>query len=192
MPGFENTLNVHPLMVHFPIAITLVALLFEGLALILRREQWRMMATVMIYLGALAALVTLATGYLAAESVGHDTPGHEFVHTHRDIMVAFTIIIVGLALANAFMARTGRVDRSPLWGRWVRPVLVLVAAAVLVVGTDRGGELVFRYGIGVRYDPLSAEYHDSHDHDAPVDSSETVPPGETSKDDHEHEPGHQH
>ena len=117
-------------------------------------------------------MVTLATGYMAAEFLGHDAPGHELVHGHRDIMVGFTALLVGLALLNVFLSGVGRKDRFPNWERWARPLLLLLASAALVVGTDRGGRLVFQYGIGVKMDRLPSA---SHTHE-PEDSEHSGPP----------------
>ncbi len=78
MAALKN--NIHPLLVHFPIAFFLGALLMEGLA-VLRDEKFHFPATCMLYLGTLSAMITLPTGLIAANLVaatdprGHDAPG---------------------------------------------------------------------------------------------------------------------
>ncbi|MCH7496466.1 MAG: hypothetical protein IH971_01255 [Candidatus Marinimicrobia bacterium] len=188
MPGIQNTLTIHPLFVHFPIALTLSALLFEGLYVIRHKDLWRQIATALIYLAALAALVTVLTGYLAATTLGHEAPGHELVHIHRDIMVVFTILLVSIALLNVIISRPGSRLGVPGWKPLVRPALLLLAGGILVVGTDRGAELVFRYGMGVKLDSLPAEVHNHSNHEHGRSTQET----ETEASNEENHEGHQH
>ena len=46
--------------------------------------------------GTVGAIVSLATGYLATWSMGHDAPGHDVIHIHRNWMIATTILAVAL------------------------------------------------------------------------------------------------
>ena len=183
MPGLDNTLTIHPLFVHFPIALTLVALLFEGWYRVQRKDHLRQTATSLIYLAALAAGVTALTGLLAADTLGHDSPGHELVHVHRDIMYWYTGIMAVLALVNVALARGYLPAVAAHWRKLGRPVLLLTAAIVLVVGADRGGELVFQYGTGVNPEALPAASHD--DNQEPVPSTQDVLEGHEGHD-HEH------
>ena len=56
MPGLNALLNYHPLFVHFPIALWLAALLFEGLALWRANDEWHRTAVRLLYLGTSAGL----------------------------------------------------------------------------------------------------------------------------------------
>ncbi len=175
MPGFENLLNIHPLFVHFPIALILSALLFEVLSLSLKKDQLRNTATALIYLSMLAALAAVVTGYIAADTIGHESPGHDMVHTHRDFMVWFTGITVVLALMQAILTYVKSLNAEALWwSRLGRPVLLIVAAVILILGADRGGRLVFQYGIGVEMEAPPADLN--HDHSTHQHDSIEVPP----------------
>lgn len=185
MPGFENTLTIHPLFVHFPIALTLVALLFEGWYWVQRKDHLRQSATSLIYLAALAAVVTVLTGLQAADSLGHDSPGHDLVHVHRDIMLWYTGIMAVLALVNVALARGYLPSVAAHWRRLGRPVLLLTAAIVLVVGADRGGQLVFQYGTGVNLESTATpETGQGHEEEQMVPTTDAVPAGH---EDHDHE-----
>jgi uncharacterized membrane protein len=192
MPGFENLLNIHPLFVHFPIALTLSALLFEGLHAVTKSDQLRYLSTLLIYLSAVTAVATLVTGYIAAGTIGHDSPGHDMVHTHRDIMVLFTGIIVLLALLQAISASVKSLRGKGLW--WTRlgyPVLLLISSLILVLGADQGGRLVFQYGIGVKMEIPSMELQDHSDHqhdmpEVPREVQDPVPPDQ--HEDHDLQP----
>ena len=148
MAALKN--NIHPLLVHFPIAFFLGALLMEGLA-VLRDEKFHFPATCMLYLGTLSAMITLPTGLIAANLVaatdprGHDAPGHDFIHFHRNWMVAATLMGVFLS-GYIFWINQRKKWISHRWGLLVG--LILLSAAV-ALGADRGGRLVFEFGVGI-------------------------------------------
>jgi hypothetical protein len=141
----------------------------------------------------MTAVATLVTGYIAADTIGHDSPGHEMVHTHRDIMVLFTGIIVLLAFLQAISASVKSLRGKGLW--WTRlgyPVLLLISSLILVLGADRGGRLVFQYGIGVKMEipPMELQDHSNHQHDmpeVPLEVQDPVPPDQHEDHDHSHE-----
>jgi uncharacterized membrane protein len=144
-PGLASTLNVHPLFVHFPIALWATAVLFWGLALLRQQEELWRVGRWLLYLGSLGALAAVGTGLWAAGQMGHDSPGHDLVHNHRNWMLVASAVGLGAAAA-AFVTReraTGRV-------RWLLLAILLIAGGLTVLGADRGALLVFRYGIGTQ------------------------------------------
>ncbi|MBI3621106.1 MAG: hypothetical protein HY208_02825, partial [Nitrospirae bacterium] len=74
LPGLAALQNIHPLFVHFPIAFFWGALAMEGAA-ILVHERFHFAATWMLYLGALSALVTAATGFHAMNQIAAASGG---------------------------------------------------------------------------------------------------------------------
>ena len=179
MPGLEALLNIHPLFVHFPIAITIMALAFEGASRLNKDRFPPVISTALIYTGALAAVVTVVTGLSAADTLGHDSPGHDLVHIHRDFMLYYTAVIVVLAAANFIIAKKAGHQLAATWGKVFRPGLLIMATAILVVGTDIGGQLVFKHGMGVQLpETISAGQAP-----AATDSAKAVEP---------HDDGHDH
>ncbi len=150
MSGFESLLNVHPLFVHFPIAITILALVFEGAARLNREKFPLVIATALIYSAALSAVLTVLTGFNAADTLGHDSPGHDLVHTHRELMLFYSAVIVVLALGNFIIAKRAGDRPASIWGKVFRPGLLIMATVVLVWGSDLGGQLVFKHGMGIQ------------------------------------------
>ena len=142
--------NTHPMLVHFPIAFFLGALVMEGMA-VLRDEKFHFAATWMLYLGTLSALIALPTGFIAANLVaatdprGHNAPGHDFIHIHRNWMVATTAVGVLLTGYLIWINNKGK------WAshRWGFLMGLVILAALVALGADRGGRLVFEFGTGV-------------------------------------------
>ena len=150
LPGLTALQNVHPMLVHFPIAFFLGSLAMEGIA-VSRNEKFHFVATWMLYLGTISAAVTIPTGFLAMNSLaaqsalGHAGPGHEYIHIHRNWMVAVTLLGLCLSLYLFW------INKKKKWAShcWKFLVGLVVLSALLVMGADRGGRLVFEFGIGV-------------------------------------------
>jgi len=166
LPGFSSALNIHPMFVHFPLVLWLTALFFCGLALALGRDAFWDAGRWLLYLGALAALATVGTGLWAEEHLGHQSPGHDLVHVHRNWMLSST----GLGLLTAFAVFATR-EKATRGVRWLVCGLLLTTVVVSALGADRGALLVYRYGIGTRVDlapPAAAQEpengHRQHDH----------------------------
>ncbi len=190
MSGFESLLNVHPLFVHFPIAITILALVFEGAARLNREKFPVVIATALIYSAALAAIVTVLTGFHAAGTLGHDSPGHELVHTHREFMLFYSALIVVLALGNFIITKRAGERLASTWRKVFRPGLLVVATVVLVLGSDVGGLLVFRHGMGVR---MEAPTDVGHDNSTPGSQNRSqTGADESHQDSPEHGDSHEH
>lgn len=159
MPGLGAMPSLHPLLVHFPIALWLTALAFWTYALMRDDAGAWKAGRALLYLGTIAGIATLISGYLAAEALGHDSPGHDRVHVHRDYMIVTTALAALTAIA-AWIARNRQ-------GAGTRVLLLLglgVTAGALTLGADRGGELVYRYGMGVSSEAPPAAEHGEHSH----------------------------
>ena len=138
--------NIHPLFVHFPVALSLTALLFEVLYLVFRsrenssrRNSFKVVAAVLVVLTAIAAVVTATTGLIAGSTVPHPDIAHPLMDTHKTIEIAGTLLSILAALSILFTK-----DRL----KWIRSLLVLATAATISYGASYGGRLVFTYGIG--------------------------------------------
>ena len=145
LPGLRAALNYHPMFVHFPIVLWLAALLFQVLALWRASDEMQRTAARMLYLGTLAAIVTVLTGLAAANSV---PPGEAMraVGIHETLMLVST----SLALALCMFAFFARKNFTPQ----LRKLMLLglaVLAVLLTIGADRGAQLVYRYGSAVNW-----------------------------------------
>ncbi len=148
LPGMNSAMNLHPMFVHFPIALIMTALLVDIMGLVLKKEQYGTFVRLLLNLGAVSAVVALYFGYQASDALGHDAPGHDFVHEHRDVMLWFTWLTVGAAIAFHFL----KMQKAVIF----RVAVLVVLSALLVVGSDRGARLVYQYGMGVNMMDMSA------------------------------------
>jgi uncharacterized membrane protein len=143
LPGLKAVLNIHPMLVHFPIALWLAALLFEAWAVIRNSEDWHRTAARLLYLGTFAGILTVLSGLAAEKSV----PAGQamiVVGIHKTLMILTTSLALGLSLfALAFRKNFTAAYRKYL-------LAGLVAMAILMtVGGDRGAQLIYQYGAAV-------------------------------------------
>ena len=180
LPALQSLQNVHPLFVHFPIALILVALFSEAIWWVSKNDHFRRFTTYLLYLSALSATAAVISGYIAANGLGHGTPGHDFVHEHRDVMLWMGGLLGVTTLAMLLV-------RSFREGKWRRLLIVplFVISGLLVYGADKGGRLVFEYGVGVKtVSEKAAQETNASEHNEEQPSRDD-PPG-SAKESEEH------
>ena len=124
--------RLHPLLVHFPIALVIMAVAAEATAILTRDRRWRRVAVVNLLAAAPLAVLSAVAGWCLAQSV-EPMP---LVEWHRWTGT----IAAGLTLAAA--AAAGGRDSSAA-ARWVYRVALLVAAALVAAAGHLGGALVW-------------------------------------------------
>ncbi len=192
LPGIETIQNIHPLFVHFPVALILTTLLFEAFWWMTKKDKFRDFATYLLVLSVLFSVAAVITGYLASNSLGHDAPGHDFVHEHRNVMMWMSGILLVTVFSVLFVRplREGNLRRLLI-------IPLLVIGALLVYGADKGGQLVFEYGMGVKAISEDVE-HGSSGHTNVEKSTNEDPENRTAVPDssmqkkHIHSDGHEH
>ena len=145
LPGLKAALNFHPVFVHFPIVLWFAALLFELLAVWRASDDMQKTVARMLYLGTLAAIVAVLSGWSAEKSV---PPGdaQRVVGIHETLMLISTSLAFALCLF-AFFARknfTPQLRKLMLLGLFILAVFV-------TIGADRGAQLVYGYGSAVNW-----------------------------------------
>lgn len=153
---------LHPLVVHFPIALLLVAPLFIVIGVALRPAKGRVYlvsALILMALGTCAVFVALETGEAAAK-LAERTPEINAVLEHHEQLaettrVAFTVLTVIFA-AIVLLPRLVRRNSRWLAGRAL-PLIFLVlygAGMLLLVNTaHNGGRLVHEFGVKAMVEP---------------------------------------
>lgn len=148
--------NVHPLIVHFPIALLVFALVFDLFTLIFRNTGWLRYAAGSLYiLGSVAALVTFFTGKQAADAVNIPAMANPTLNQHAD-WALYTTWFFGIygVVRLLFLLQKESYAWKKLSQKWVTSfVIFLVGAggiALLYETAEHGAELVFRHGVGVK------------------------------------------
>ena len=142
-PGAAHLQNIHPLVVHFPIAFLFAATLLYFLGASLRNESISIAALWVLVLGAIGAVLSAGTGLYASEGVmiAPSVRDALLLH-HRNLMVAVTVMAVAMTVW-ALVARP-----LPRRGRWVFFIGLIAVCVLIARGADYGGRLVYDYNAG--------------------------------------------
>ena len=158
--------NWHPVFVHFTVALLFTAVLLYVVVQFMPasklREQWQLVALWNLWLGAGVTVVTVLAGVLAYNSVTHDTPSHEAMTGHRNWALFTAALFIAMAIWSGLRARAGLgINKLML-------ITLLLGGGLLASAAWRGGEVVYRYGVGVMSLPKSDTHGhadgESHDH----------------------------
>ncbi len=182
--GFQIIPNLHPAVVHFPIALTMVAFIL-GLAARLFRQSASSTSLAAagyyaLILAAVSAVAAVGLGWLAFNStMNHDDAGHAAMLLHRAWAIPTAVGLVLVAIWHSLKSR----QDSPM----SIPVLVCLAGLSMSVATTAwlGSEVVYRHGIGVLSLPASGGHHHAgHPHG---EASESATPSQDTHSGHQHE-----
>jgi uncharacterized membrane protein len=143
LPGAQHLQNLHPVVVHFPLAFVPGAVVFYVLAVLAGRESWAWTGLALLVLGTLSAAVAVATGL-------HAEPGVMVARSVRaELLDVHERLMLGTLALSTALALWGIVRRPlPVRGRLVFLLLLAVLLAVMTRGADYGGRLVYDYNAG--------------------------------------------
>lgn len=125
----------HPLLVHFPIALVIVAVAAEAGAVLTGSRRWRAIAMANLCAGAPFAVVSAVAGWRLASTLGLDPTS--ILAWHRWLGAAGAGVTVVAALAT-LVARRG----SP-HGLWMYRIALGCAALLVAAAGHFGGLLVW-------------------------------------------------
>ncbi len=126
--------RLHPLLVHFPIALILIAAIAELLFLATRFRMWHTVAVANVRTGAAFAVASAGAGWLLASSrIVEASPALEW---HRWLGLIATIAAITAALMTVKIDRMRR-------RRWLYRIALFSAAAFVAVAGHLGAVLVW-------------------------------------------------
>ncbi len=155
--------NIHPIVVHFPIALFLTGFALDVIGHLLQRETLKQAGLILVVLGALGALAAMLTGQFAEESVEErlSSAGERVLETHEDLGKLTAYLLLAIAAVRLILMTTWLRG----W-RWAAGIALGIYLIMGVVGVGAltatgyyGGELVYRYGAGVQLSQPALELH---------------------------------
>jgi len=153
LPGVQHLQNIHPLVVHFPIAFLAGTTLFYFLAWIFRSNSFATMAFLLLILAVISAAAAAGTGLYAEEGVMVSRSVREhLLETHEQFM----LVTLGLTVFLTVWALIAR--PFPKKGRWLFLLLFLVLMGIMTVGADDGASMVYDYNAGGNACPQPIEF----------------------------------
>jgi uncharacterized membrane protein len=140
--------NVHPMLVHFPIAIIILAVFLDFVYLVWKKEWLRNSVMTLFAFAVLAGLVTYLSGKQAVDSVSVPMNAELTASYHADWALYTLLYFSSYAAIRAFLFWK-KID-----GKRFISILLFVAGltgcALLAKTADLGGKLVYKYGVGTQ------------------------------------------
>jgi uncharacterized membrane protein len=167
----DTILVFHPIAVHFAVALTCFALVLDWIARWQHRAEWQFAARCSFFAGVLALGLAVGSGWVEQllprppSAFDAQTSSLLFYHEYGGYSVLGLFVILAVIRL--------RLTEPP-------PTLLLVGMTVGVLGVlvqgYIGGELVYRYGAGVRAVQVLSDQLEQPEHQkAPKESSSGAP-----------------
>ncbi len=131
--------HLHPVIVHFPIALFISALGLEILSLIFKKEGFHQAAWYNYILGIAAAFAAVLSALIDGETLKHTV-----FYTHR----ALGYWILGVAFLSSTVLFFAKKKSLQIFRILFLISLIVISLLVSVTGYY-GGRLVYEYGVGV-------------------------------------------
>jgi uncharacterized membrane protein len=136
---------LHPALVHFPIALSLVALLFDFVSRHPRLRAVEPAGGAVMGLAALGGIAATLSGQLAEEEAVVPRTARALVERHEELGEIAMWLLLAVALVRLALAWRGAFKGL---AAWTYLAIALAAATLVSYQGMLGGELVFRHGIG--------------------------------------------
>jgi uncharacterized membrane protein len=126
--------RLHPLLVHFPIALILLAAAAEIVAAVTDAAPWHVVAIASLRVGAISAVTAASAGWLMARMPGVDPSAT--LEWHRWLGTTTAVV----AVMAVWVTTAGERSKATRWIDW----FALLSAAACVAATGHlGGMLVW-------------------------------------------------
>ena len=164
MPGLSAMDNIHPILVHFPIAFFTIFCFADTLGGLLNKPAWRHFATPVLYIGTLSAILTVVAGFQAAYSAPHNDVTHAIMLRHQGFGITVTVLALLLSLRRYFAADDFIISKT--YGHFALSALLVL---FMTLGADLGGLMVYQHGVAVapviQKHTAAIQHQHTHSHD---------------------------
>ena len=150
-PTFWRTEIWHPLSVHFPLSLLLIATIIKLTTIWLRGEQqhfWQKVGSYALYAGCVTAWITIYTGDMAEGIVSRKLCDPTILKGHENDAFNLAYFFTGAAILNlSLSSKLIKVYQKPL--QLLVVVLMLTGATYLIYAGHSGAKVVYQQAGGV-------------------------------------------
>ena len=161
-PTLPNWNGLHPLIVHFPIALLLVAPLFIVMGAVLSPQKGRAFlnsALIMMVIGTLALFLATETGEAAGRIAGGAPQTEQVLEQHEELAETTQVLFAALTVAFAALLFVPGIARRQISRTFstalLAAFLILYSTGVLFLSNTahQGGRLVHELGVKAKVTP---------------------------------------
>ena len=135
-------LPIHPQLVHFPVALFIMAFLIELFGTLLRWPSLQTLAGQLYILGAVMTIPAVVTGYLEAQRLALN---HPVLTAHRTYAYWTAGVSLSSLIALGFVHK-----KFPQYDRPVLRLFLIIVVILVILTGHEGGEMVYEYGVGIQ------------------------------------------
>lgn len=133
--------HLHPMLVHFPIAIVLVGFLADFIQVFIKKEQcFSKMGFYLLIAGTLAAIVTVLSGFLFTPEMSGVIGEVRETHEHFAVITVLLLIAASVLRTMVFVKK---IENKRL--TWLIFAIYALAAITVSITGFLGGNLVYTY-----------------------------------------------
>lgn len=178
--------NWHPIFVHFTVGLFSTAFVFYILSFLSKFirivpiklvSEFEIVGRWCLWVAAIMTIFTVVAGLYAYNTVRHDEASHIAMTNHRNWALPTAGLILLLALWSLWRYSKHKV----LTIKFIIPLIII--QILLLCTAWRGGELVYRHGLGVMSLPQAKDEGHHHHHEGTIEMDHSKMP---SMKNHEH------
>lgn len=137
--------QIHPMMVHFPIALLIASIFLDFLSIIAKKDTFEKSAFYLLVLGILGAVAAIIFGLLAEDAASKRPNIADTIETHEALAFITTGIFIALLIVRyIFMKKDNFKKVKPYY-----LIAALIGVAFLLATAKIGGHMVYELGAAV-------------------------------------------
>jgi uncharacterized membrane protein len=141
--------HLHPMIVHFPIALLFIGFMADAIGIILKKEFFTKAGFYMLILGTLGVIAAYLSGNIAGEGVTEAGALKQALENHENAATISLWLMTGVAVVRIALVLFKKY--AGIY-KWVAFVLLLLGVASITRTGFYGGELVYKHAAGVTID----------------------------------------
>lgn len=142
-----DTTFIHPMVIHFPIALLIIGFLSDAIGVIFKKDFFTKAAFYLLIIGTIAVVAAYITGENTGEKVEEITAMEQAFEAHEEaakITLILTLITAAVRIIFVFIKKYSGAFK------WLTLVLFLFTVISIFNTGHKGGTLVYNYGAGVQ------------------------------------------
>ncbi|MFN3135085.1 MAG: DUF2231 domain-containing protein [Candidatus Kryptonium sp.] len=139
---------LHPMLVHFPIALFTSYIIFEILWMIFQKDWLKNSSVLLLLLGLIFVVPSILSGEASAENFEKVSHLEELIETHETFGKLTGITFFIALILKVILMRTGKFSFKT---NLIVFAISLVGMFFLIQTGLKGGELVYKHGVGILY-----------------------------------------
>ena len=139
--------HLHPMIVHFPIALIIVGFAAEIAGLLVKKDFFTTVATWMLIFGTLGTIAAYLTGNLAGDGIAETGMLEQAIEQHEDAALLTLWVLIGASVVRLAMIFLKQQTHAL---RFAGTALFLVGVLAVARTGYYGGNLVYKHAAGVQ------------------------------------------